>query len=391
MNMMIIMGVMLLVSLAWIVWFLKKPLADNGVDLRQSNIDLGKQKKLELQRDFDQDLIDQVQFELALDEISATLAVELEQQSVKPSNVENNILSMLAIVVLLPIFSIGMYQSLSTHKFTTITTQIVNSTPQALEQSIQALKQHLVDEPDDAKSWAVLGLSYFELNKFKESLEAYEKAYQLTPDNPKLLVEYASTLVSTSDNQFSKRSVALIKRALEIDANAPDALYLAGILAIDIQQFELAKGLWNRALSVLPKDGKDYQALAALVDELEQADKKQASGTVTAVVTVNVTIADDILATRSAEDYLMIYVKAAKGRPMPIAIEKLKLKDFKGQVVLSDLNSIMPTRPLSEHDKVLVVARLSRTGNAMTQADDIQITSAVVNVADNPTVSLELQ
>jgi cytochrome c-type biogenesis protein CcmH len=387
MNMIVIMGVMLAGSLAWTIWFLKKPLADNGVDLRQSNIDIAKQRKLELQRDLDQDLIDREQFELALDEISTTLAVELEQQSIKTSNSENNTLSMLAIVVLLPIFSIGVYQSLSTYAPTSIATPIVDSKPLTLEQSVEKLKQHLADEPNDAKVWTMLGLSYFELDKVKESLEAYEKAYQLTPNNSKLLVEYASTLISVNDNQFSDRPVALIKQALEIDANAPDALYLAGMFAISMQDFTLAKGLWNKALSVLPEGGEDHQALLGLLDELRRAESGQVSNT----VTVNVLLSDQILATRSAEDYLMIYVKAAKGRPMPIAIQKLKLKDFNGQIVLSDMNSVMPTKLLSEHDKVLVVARLSRTGGAMKQADDIQITSGVVNVSDNPNITLELQ
>ena len=386
MNMIAIMGVMLAGSLAWTIWFLKKPLADNGVDLRQSNIDIAKQRKLELQRDLDQDLIDREQFELALDEISTTLAVELEQQSIKTSNSENNTLSMLAIVLLLPIFSIGVYQSLSTYAPTSIATPIVDSKPLTLEQSVEKLKQHLADEPNDAKVWTMLGLSYFELDKVKESLEAYEKAYQLTPNNSKLLVEYASTLISVNDNQFSDRPVALIKQALEIDANAPDALYLAGMFAISMQDFTLAKGLWNKALSVLPVGGDDHQALLGLLDELRRAESGQVSNT----VTVNVLLSDQILATRSAEDYLMIYVKAAKGRPMPIAIQKLKLKDFNGQIVLSDMNSVMPTKLLSEHDKVLVVARLSRTGGAMKQADDIQITSGVVNVSDNPNITLEL-
>ncbi len=387
MNMIVIMGVMLAGSLAWTVWFLKKPLADNGVDLRQSNIDIAKQRKLELQRDLDQDLIDREQFELALDEISTTLAVELEQQSIKTSNSENNTLSMLAIVVLLPISSIGVYQSLSTYAPTSIATPIVDSKPLTLEQSVEKLKQHLADEPNDAEAWTMLGLSYFELDKVKESLEAYEKAYQLTPNNSKLLVEYASTLISVNDNQFSDRPVALIKQALEIDANAPDALYLAGMFAISMQDFTLAKGLWNKALSVLPVGGDDHQALLGLLDELRRAESGQVSNT----VTVHVLLSDQILSTRSTEDYLMIYVKAAKGRPMPIAIQKLKLKDFQGQIVLSDINSVMPTKLLSEYDKVLVVARLSRTGGAMKQADDIQITSGVVNVSDNPNITLELQ
>ncbi|CAC9594933.1 Cytochrome c heme lyase subunit CcmH [Bathymodiolus heckerae thiotrophic gill symbiont] len=386
MNMTIWMGIMLIASLAWTVWFLKKPLADNGIDLRQSNVDLGKQRKLELQSDLDKDLIDQEQFEFALDEISSTLAVELEQKNVKTSNTKSGGLSIFLVLILLPFFSIGVYQNLSTYVSTPIVASVVDSAPLSLEQSVEKIKQHLQDEPNDDKAWAILGLSYFELNQDEASVNAYEKAYQINPNNPRLLIEYASTLISVNDNQFSDQSVVLIKQALKLDANAPDALYLAGMFAISMQDFELAKGLWNRALSALPEQSADRQALLGILDELRRAE----SGQVSSTVTVNVVISDQILASRSAEDYLMIYVKAAKGRPMPIAIEKLKLKDFSGQVVLSDMNSVMPTKLLSEHDKVLVVARLSRTGGAMKQADDIQITSDVVGVSDNPIITLRL-
>ncbi|SMN16979.1 Cytochrome c heme lyase subunit CcmH [uncultured Candidatus Thioglobus sp.] len=386
MNMTIWMGIMLIASLAWTILFLKKPLADNGVDLRQSNVDLGKQRKLELQADLDRDLIDQEQFEFALDEISSTLAVELEQKNVKTSNTKNGGFSIFLVLILLPFFSIGVYQNLSTYASAPIVAPIVDSAPLSLEQSVEKIKQHLQDEPNDDKAWAMLGLSYFELNQDEASLNAYEKAYQINPNNPRLLIEYASTLISVNDDQFSDQSVVLIKQALKLDANAPDALYLAGMFAISMQDFELAKGLWNRALSALPEQSADRQALLGILDELGRAE----SGQVSSTVTVNVVISDQILASRSAEDYLMIYVKAAKGRPMPIAIEKLKLKDFSGQVVLSDMNSVMPTKLLSEHNKVLVVARLSRTGGAMLQADDLQVVSDVVLVPSNPSITLTL-
>jgi cytochrome c-type biogenesis protein CcmH len=161
---------------------------------------------------------------------------------------------------------------------------------------------------------------------------------------------------------------------------------MAGMFAVSMQDFGLAKGLWNKALSVLPENSADRQALLSILAELQRKESNQESHT----VTVKLVIADEILATRSPEDFLMIYVKPAVGRPMPIAIEKLKIKDFKGQIILNDKNSIMSTKLLSEHNKVLVVARLSRTGGAIKQTDDLQITSEVVNVADNPNVILKL-
>jgi cytochrome c-type biogenesis protein CcmH len=86
----------------------------------------------------------------------------------------------------------------------------------------------------------------------------------------------------------------------------------------------------------------------------------------------------------------MIYAKAAQGRPMPIAIQKLPIKAFTGQVVLSDMNSVMSEKLLSQHDQALIVVRISTTGSAMKQPDDLQVVSEVVNIADNPSVTLNL-
>jgi cytochrome c-type biogenesis protein CcmH len=386
MNIIIGFGLMLAISLAWIIWYLKRPLADNGLDLQHSNIELGRQKKIELQLDLDQGLIDKEQFNQAQEEISTTLAFELESSNTKIVKTTNiSIWTWLLIVLLLPVLSIYTYQQLT--NFSTITKIAkVNSPPLSLEQSVVKIEQFLKDNPNDIKALKTLGFSYFELNKIDESLKTYEKAYQLNPQDEGLLVEYASTMISANNDQFTGRPIKLIKEALRINPNSVDALYLAGMFAVSVQDFGLAKGLWNKALSVLPENSADRQALISILAELKRKESNQESHT----VTVNLVIADAILATRSPEDFLMIYVKPATGRPMPIAIEKLKIKDFNGQIILSDKNSIMPTKLLSEHNKVLVVARLSSTGRAMKQADDLQITSDVVNVADNPNVTLKL-
>lgn len=379
-------GLMLTVSTAWVVWYLKRPLNDNGLDLQHSNIELGRQKKAELQNDLDQGLIDKEQFDQAQEEISNTLALELEQANITTAN-DTRISSWiwLVIVLLLPVLSIYMYQQLTTFSPVSKVAKI-DLPPLSLEQSVVKIKQHLIDNPEDVEALAVLGMSYYELGQTKKSLQTYEKAYQLDPKNPRLLVEYASTIVSANKDQFTDQSVVLIKQALEIEPNSPDALYLAGMFAVSAQDFVLAKGLWNKALNALPEGSQDRQALISILDELKRVE----SGQVDHTITINVSISNEILAARSADDYLMVYVKAAKGRPMPIAIQKLKLKDFNGQIVLSDMNSVMPTKLLSQHGDVLVVARLSKTGSAMSQKDDLQVVSGVVSVTDNPEITLNL-
>jgi cytochrome c-type biogenesis protein CcmH len=386
MSMTIWFGVMLALSIAWAVWFLKRPLADNGVDLEQSNIDIGKQKKLELQADLAQGLIDQEQFEQALEEISNTLALELKQADSKTLTKSNANIWIVVVVVLLPIFTISVYQNLSNYTPTSKSAAI-DLPPLTLDQSVVKIEQHLKENPQDVKAWKMLGLSYFDLNKIEESLKAYEKAYQIDSSDPRLLVEYASALISANDDQFTPKPIGLIKKALEIEPNAPDALYLAGLFAANAQDFKLAKTLWNKAFSALPEQSVDRQALVSILAELSRVE----SGDISNTVTVNVVISDEILASRSADDYLMIYAKAAQGRPMPIAIQKLPIKAFNGQIVLSDMNSIMSDKLLSQHDKAIVVVRISATGGAMKQADDLQVASEIITIADNPSVTLNLK
>ena len=359
MSIFIWIGLMLIGSIAWSIWFLKYPLADNGLDLQQSNITLGKQRKLELQSDLEQGLIDQEQYDQALEEISSTLALELNQAHVKVSSQSNINIWAGVVIVLLPIFAMGVYQNLSNYKPAS-QVEVVDSQPLSLEESAANIKQHLNDNPGDFDAWKMLGITYFELGKVNLSLDAYEQAYQINSQDPRLLVEYASAMISANDDQFVGRPVNLIKQALELDPNAPDALYLAGMFAVSVQDFELAKALWNKALTVLPEQSSDRQALVSILQELSRVE----SGNISNTVTVKVELSDKILAARSADDYLMIYVKAAQGRPMPIAIQKLPIKAFTGQVVLSDMNSVMSEKLLSQHDQAVVVVRISTTGSA---------------------------
>jgi cytochrome c-type biogenesis protein CcmH len=87
----------------------------------------------------------------------------------------------------------------------------------------------------------------------------------------------------------------------------------------------------------------------------------------------------------------MIYVRAASGMPIPIAIEKMRLKDFSGEVTLSDNNSVMPSRLLSQADKIIAVARITKTGQAIKQAGDIEVRSQPFSLKNTATISLNIK
>jgi cytochrome c-type biogenesis protein CcmH len=49
-------------------------------------------------------------------------------------------------------------------------------------------------------------------------------------------------------------------------------------------------------------------------------------------VVIKVILPERLRQAEFKEHYLMVYIKAVHGRPMPIAIQKIKLKDFTGTV-----------------------------------------------------------
>ncbi len=89
-------------------------------------------------------------------------------------------------------------------------------------------------------------------------------------------------------------------------------------------------------------------------------------------------------------DTLFIYAKAASGPPMPIAIQKLQASALPITVTLTDGMGMMPSMNLSQFPKVIISARISRSGNAIAQSGDLQAVSPVIDVGQRATVELSI-
>ena len=385
----IYMLLMLVLAFAWIMWFVYRPLSSNHLDLQQSNVDLGKQRLLELEQDLNQGLISQDEFTQAKEEVSTTLALELEQSEMQTQAANHQAPSMTTnalVLVALLVISVSTYWYLAPGFTPQLASSQSAKAPLSLSESAQQIEQHLQDNPQDAGAYQMLGLTYFELGEMEKSLKAYASAYQLESDNVQLLVEYASAVVSSNDNQFNSKSAQLIKRALELDPNSPDALYLAGVFATSIQDLDLAKNLWTKALSVLEQNSPDYQILQSMLLELESVNTPILGSAITIGIEIS-----PALAQARANDFVMVYVKAAQGRPMPIAIQKFKLSELGGGVVLTDQDLVMQDKSLTDYEQLVPVVRISSSGSAILQAGDIQVLGDVINPQENPSIILQVE
>ena len=126
-----------------------------------------------------------------------------------------------------------------------------------------------------------------------------------------------------------------------------------------------------------------YAEPAATAKPIGQAGQSLAiSGTVT--------IAPSLAGKGSATDTLFVFARETNGPPMPVAIMRATKKDLPFTFRLDDSTSMMPSRKLSDVAMVVIVARLSKSGQAMPQSGDLEGMSQPVKPgADGVTVVID--
>ena len=92
----------------------------------------------------------------------------------------------------------------------------------------------------------------------------------------------------------------------------------------------------------------------------------------------------------SSTDTLFVFAREMSGPPMPVAIVRATKKDLPFTFQLDDSTSPMPSRKLSGAGTVVIVARLSKSGQAMPQSGDLEGTSQpVIAGVDGITVVID--
>jgi len=77
-------------------------------------------------------------------------------------------------------------------------------------------------------------------------------------------------------------------------------------------------------------------------------------------------------------DTLFIYARAANGPPMPLAILRRSAAELPFDYVLDDSLAMAAGMGISSQPKVVITARVSRSGNARPQPGDLQGASGPV-------------
>jgi cytochrome c-type biogenesis protein CcmH len=246
-----------------------------------------------------------------------------------------------------------------------------------IEAMVARLAARMRENPDDADGWKLLGRSYAVLGRYGEAVDAYAKAAQRAPRDPQLLADFADALAMARGARLAGEPEKLVLRALEIDPGNLKALALAGTAAFERKDYAIAARFWRRMLPRVPEGSDEARAIQANVDEALALSAKQPAAKA-AGVRGTVRLSENLKQNASPGDTLFIFARAAEGPPMPLAVLRRQVRDLPASFALDDSMAMAPGAKLSNFPRVVVGARISRSGNATPRPGDLQGSSAPV-------------
>ncbi|PKO61529.1 MAG: c-type cytochrome biogenesis protein CcmI, partial [Betaproteobacteria bacterium HGW-Betaproteobacteria-17] len=261
---------------------------------------------------------------------------------------------------------------------------------------IRKVEEKTQANPEDGTAWAMLAKSYAATERWPEALQAFEKAAKLLPQDASVLSGYAEALAITNNRVLTARSMALIQQALAIDPEDIKGLELAGIQAYQEQNFVQASHYFKRLHQLLPPESSYAQDILAAQKETERlaqtgmagldnlaapppAEVKAASAAQGAAITGSIDIAPALRSRLAETDVLFLFARPGQSGP-PVAAIRARAGQLPLEFELDDSAAMTAGNTLSQHKQVMLVARVSKSGNPMAQSGDLEGTLANVTV-----------
>ena len=255
---------------------------------------------------------------------------------------------------------------------------------------VDKLAERLKQDPSDGEGWAMLARSYSVMERNSEALDAYARAVALRKDDPSLLVDYADALAVKNNHSLAGEPMKLITQALKIDPANLKGLALAGTDAFVRGDFVQAVRYWSEVEKVGPPDNALVQRVSSSLPEArsraglpaapahmsapppaQAAATQSAPSSAAASVSGTVTLSPALLAKASPQDTVFIFARPATGARMPLAAQRVQVKDLPYRFTLDDSKSMSPATPLSSSAQVVLGARISKSGDAIPQPGDL--------------------
>jgi cytochrome c-type biogenesis protein CcmH len=392
---------MVLVAFAFVLQPLwrKSPAAvvDAPVDQDQRNIMIARQRLVELEEQRRTGVLSQTQYDEQFVELEQALSDDLDIKSKVIQSTSQGRWIFYVLVLAVPLLAGSLYFTLGNVQAISHSEEMAKANPetpnaQDINKMVEGLAERLKTSPDDANGWLMLGRSYQQLEQYPKAVNAFANAYRLLGDQVEVMLQYAEAIAFANDKSLNGKPSELINKALSLEPENLNALWLGGMMKAQQNDRPGAITLWRKLEALLPANipeaKKEIQVAIANLENttpgaVKQPESEQAAVATTVSVDIEVSLSSDYQKSVVPDDTVFIYAQALSGPKMPLAIVRKKVSDLPIKVSLDDTMAMMPTMKLSNFQNVKLLARISKSGNAMTQPGDLIGVIEQVSLSDS--------
>ena len=286
---------------------------DAGSDTQRADYDVAlyKDQLKEVERDLERGLLSDEQADAVRTEIQRKLLNSAADGKAKKSSSvtasSRSIWAAVAVSLFVAVGGVGLYAYLGQPELRNMAyadrdiaaeehAQEDERSSQDMQTLLNQLALRLEKNPADIKGWLLLGRSLITRRRYDESAAAYKHAFDLSPNDPDIAVDYAEALIFSNKGQVDTATSDVLKKALTLSPADPKIRYYIGLHKaqnddtagalqewVDIAALSTSDAPWmptiNRQIeSALKESGIDPATLKPSAEALEIAKTQGIAG-----------------------------------------------------------------------------------------------------------------
>lgn len=271
----IIASAVLLIALVLLAW----PFVRSGketISRSESGLDIYRRQLQELDAEIDRGAVRTRETETMQVEIKRRmLRLGRQENTSVPTGKNGNKYVILAIIVLVPLASLGLYADLGSpgEPSRPLASRDIPAERAALQTgNADSLIQQLVDslskQPDNLEGWMLLARTLTEVGRYREAAETYMKATIVAPTTAGLYVGAGENFYFAADGNVDVKAKEAFDKALELAPDNPGARYYLALFAAQNGQEKEALGSWRKLYEESEADAPYMPVLKRRIKEV---------------------------------------------------------------------------------------------------------------------------
>ena len=279
----------------------------------------------------------------------------------------------------------------------------------SVETMVASLAAKLENDPADAEGWLLLARSHVVLERFDAAIAGFGRAHALLGDDPDLLADWAEAEAAVTGNRFPASALERLDRALELDPDHEKALWLGGFAAAQNGRADTAIARWERLRARQVAGSREEAIVSEMLARVRGAEnpapaagfgEPESAGSTESVrdagsadgarIVVEISLAPDLAADLGASEPVFVFARPPGAAGPPVAVARTIVGALPATIVLDESSAMIPAQSLASVERVVVTARVARSGTATRTKGDVEGTFGPVVVADAPRARIEI-